>query len=282
MKDLRDGFTLSSGVQIPCLGFGTWLMPASEVGLDAVKSAIAHGYRHIDTAAVYGNEHIVGQAIEESGVERSEIFITSKLWNTHRGYHNTLAAFEASLKALGTDYLDLYLVHWPANAAQHSDWEALNLETWRGMMECYRSGRAKAIGVSNFKVHHLRALMQTEILPMVNQIEFHPGFLQSESVSFCQEHNILIQAWGPLGQGRLLSEGSLQEMAKKYHKTAAQLCIRWCLQHHTLPLPKSVSPSRIEENAQVFDFEISAEDMALIDGLPKMGLSGLDPDLVEF
>lgn len=282
MRHLTDTFSLCNGYQIPCVGFGTWQTPDGDTAIMAVGEAIRAGYRHIDAAAVYGNEVSVGQGIKESGIDRNELFITSKVWNTERGYHSTMAAFEKTLADLQLDYLDLYLIHWPASKNQFSDWEQINLETWRAMTELYKEGRIRAIGVSNFLPHHLNALMKTEVAPMVNQIEFHPGQRQEETLNFCKENDIVVEAWSPLGTGRMLDNPQLKEIADKYEKSVAQLCIRWCLQNAVLPLPKSVTLSRIRENSEVFDFEISNEDMTAINQLPYFSGSGLHPDKVDF
>lgn len=274
--------TLNNDVRIPAVGYGTWQSPDSEITVEGVKTAVSCGYRHIDAAAVYGNEQSVGKGIAECGIAREKLFITSKVWNTERGYEKTLAAFEKTIKDLGVSYLDLYLIHWPAASQMYENWEEINLETWRAMTELYKAGKIKSIGVSNFKPHHLKALMKTEVKPMVNQIEFHPGLLQEETVQYCRENNILIEAWSPLGTGRMLTNPLLMEIAEKYGKSVAQLCIRWVMQHDVLPLPKSVTSSRIEENLKVFDFEISADDMKKIDALDNFGGSGLDPDKVDF
>jgi diketogulonate reductase-like aldo/keto reductase len=273
---------LKNGVEVPVIGYGTWQSPDSEVTVNGIKTAVGCGYRHIDAAAVYGNEVSVGKGIAECGIPREELFITSKVWNTERGYDSTLAAFEKTIQDLGCGYLDLYLIHWPAVAHMFADWEQINLDTWRAMTELYKAGKIKAIGVSNFKPHHLEALMKTEVKPMVDQIEFHPGLLQEETVKYCRENNILVEAWSPLGTGRMLENDVLKDVAGKYKKTVAQICIRWCLQHDVLPLPKSVTPSRIVENFHVFDFEIGLEDMKMIDALDNFGGSGLDPDKVDF
>ena len=275
-------FELSNGAKIPVIGYGTYKSPDSEITIDGIKKAAAFGYRLIDTAAVYKNEVSVGRGIAGCGIPREELFITSKVWNTERGYETTLAAFDKTLSDLCLDYLDLYLIHWPAASHQFRNWEEINLETWRAMTELYRAGKIRAIGVSNFKPHHLEALMKTEVKPMVNQIEIHPGQLQEETVSFCQNSGIMVEAWSPLGRGRMLSNAVLQEIAGHYGKTVAQICIRWCIQHDIVPLVKSLTPSRIKENIDVFDFEISADDMKRIDSLENFGGSGHDPDKIDF
>ncbi len=278
---------LSNGVGIPEIGLGTWQTPDDETAVKAVAHAIGCGYRHIDAAAVYANEKSVGKGIrrglENAGLRREELFVTSKVWNSERGYDKTLRAFEKSASDLGLDYLDLYLIHWPANARQFTDWQAINAETWRAMEELYRAGRIRSIGVSNFLPHHLDALMQSaEVIPMVNQIEFHPGFMQQETVEFCRRHGILAEAWSPLGTGRMLDNALLKNIAGKYGVSVAQLCVRWALQNHVLPLPKSVNPLRIEENRNIEGFAISAADMAVINAMDYCGGSGLNPDEVDF
>lgn len=282
MKKLTDSYVLTNGVKIPCVGFGTWQTPDGDVAINSVAEAIKCGYRHIDTAAVYGNEESVGRAIKQSGVDRKELFITSKLWNKNRGYESTFKAFEETINKLQTDYLDLYLIHWPASSSRFDNWDEINLDSWKAMTELYKAGKIKAIGVSNFLPHHLESLVKTEIVPMVNQIEFHPGFMQTETVDFCRKNNILIEAWSPLGTGRMLDNETLKAVAAKYNVSVAQLCIRWCLQNETLPLPKSVTPSRILENTKVFDFEISRQDMTTINNMSYCGGSGLHPDEVNF
>jgi len=277
-----DAFVLNNNYAIPCLGFGTWKIPDGSAAVEGVKRAIHSGYRHIDGAAIYSNEPGVGKGIAESGINREELFVTSKVWNSERGYESTLRAFEKTRSDLQLEYLDLYLIHWPASPSQFQDWEGINLETWRAMTELYEKGLIRAIGVSNFLPHHLEALLQTQVKPMVNQIEFHPGYWQEEALQFCKEENILVEAWAPLGNGKLLANELLLKIAATYQKSVAQLCIRWCLQHEALPLPKSVTPSRIEENTKVFDFEISEADMAAIDGISIWGGSELHPDKIDF
>lgn len=286
MKQEIKNFTCSNGYQIPCIGYGTWQTPDGETARKAVKTAIESGYRHIDTAAAYGNEVSVGKGIAEGmktvDIQRSELFVTSKLWNTERGYDKTIAAFEKTLSDLKLDYLDLYLIHWPASAHQFEKWDEINLETWRAMTDLYKEGRIKAIGVSNFWPHHLKSLLETEVKPMVNQIEFHPGMMQSETVKFCREHQILLEAWSPIGSGRVLTDKNMKVLAEKYNRSVAQICVRWCLQNEVIPLPKSVTESRIIENRSVFDFELSEGDMKYINSMPEFAESGLHPDKIDF
>ncbi|MGL4972767.1 MAG: aldo/keto reductase [Culicoidibacterales bacterium] len=268
--------TLANGVTIPQLGFGTFKVDDGQQVIDSVREALQVGYRHIDTAAVYGNEAGVGQGIKESGVPREEIFLTSKVWNSEQGYEATLAAFADTLAKLDTDYLDLYLIHWPKTTAKTA-------ATWKAMEELYAAGKIRAIGVSNFKEHHLTALFETaNVKPMVNQVELHPQLAQPELVAFCQAHEIAIEAWGPLMQGKIFEIDLFQTLATKYEKSIAQIAIRWHLQKGFIPMPKSITPSRIASNFDVFDFELSAEDMCAIDGLNTGERIGPDPDKIEF
>lgn len=283
MKSLTDTFKLNNGYEIPCIGYGTFQTPDGDSVVNGVKEAIKVGYRHIDTAWFYQNEKGVGQAIRESGVKREDLFITSKLWNSDRGYESAKEAFEKSMDNLELEYLDLYLIHWPANKKQFENAEEINADTWRAFEDIYETGRVKAIGLSNFLPHHIDELMKTaKIKPMVNQIEFHPGFAQIETAKYCIKNDIVVEAWSPLGRKDALSNETLIELSKKYNKSVAQICIRWVLQHNILPLPKSVTPSRIIENADVFDFEINNEDMKEIDNIPYCGGQCAKPDEVDF
>ena len=286
MADLQspqDKITLRNGYGVPCIGFGTWKMPDGEVGIDAVHQALANGYRHIDTAAAYDNEETVGKALATSGLTREELFVTTKVWNTDRGYEPTLKAFEESRKKLHLDYVDLYLIHWPAAQGAEDDWQRTNQETWRALETLYLDGQVRAIGTSNFKPHHLEPLMgAAEILPMVNQIELHPGCNQEATRDFCNRNDIVVEAWSPLGAGRVLENQLLIDIAASYGCTVAQLCIRWCLQRRAIPLPKSTDAWRIYENARVFWFDITDEDLQRIDELDPLGQSGLDPDTIDF
>lgn len=268
---------LSNNLFINSLGYGTWRTSDADAEA-AVCEAVKCGYRLIDTAAIYGNEKGIGRGIKSCGVSRNELFVTSKLWNSERGYDKTMKAFEQTLSDLDTDYLDLYLIHWPANRLQSEDPDAVNLSTWRAFTKLYKEGRIKAIGVSNFLPHHLAPLMETEIQPMINQIEYHPGYIQTDTVNYCKENGIALEAWSPLGRGNIFTEPTLLTLAEKYNKTVAQICIRFAIDSGVIPLPKSVTPERIKENFNVFDFSLSKEDIKKIEQMDLCGYSGLNPD----
>ncbi|MEH7081707.1 aldo/keto reductase [Neobacillus drentensis] len=271
---LKDTTTLHNGVKMPWVGLGVFKVTEGEEVVQSVKAAIKNGYISIDTAAIYKNEEGVGQAIKESGVPREELFITSKVWNSDQGYEKTLAAFETSLNKLGLDYLDLYLIHWPGKNKYK--------ETWKALEKLYKDGRVRAIGVSNFLVHHLEDLISTaEIKPMVNQVEFHPHLTQKELLAYCKKEGIQMEAWSPLKQGQLLNEPVLEDLAHKYNKSVAQVILRWDLQHGVVTIPKSIKEHRIIENADLFDFELSAEDMDKIDGLNQDSRAGSHPDTMS-
>ncbi|MBU9723013.1 MULTISPECIES: aldo/keto reductase [Bacillaceae] len=272
-KSLQDTTTLHNGVKMPWFGLGVFKVQDGAEAVESVKAAIKHGYRSIDTAAIYQNEEGVGQGIKASGVPREELFITSKLWNADQGYDSALEAFETSLKKLDLDYLDLYLIHWPGPDKNKF------IESWKALEKLYKDGKVRAIGVSNFKIHHLEALMsQTEIKPMVNQVEYHPHLGQLELLDFCRKQEIQLEAWSPLKQGQLLDEPTLTAIGEKYGKSAAQVILRWDLQTGVVTIPKSVKEHRIVQNSDIFDFELSAEDMAEIAALNKEERVGADPD----
>ena len=278
-----ENFKLSNGIEIPAIGFGTWLLEGEKV-IKPLKIALTKGYTHIDTAAIYKNEKEIGTVLKAENVDRSKLFITSKCWNSERGYEKAMAAFEQTLADLQTDYLDLYLIHWPANETQFPDtWSELNAGTWRAFEEIYKSGKAKAIGVSNFNINHLEALFETaEIKPMVNQIEIHPGHSQPELVDFCRQNDLLVEAWSPLGSGRILENELIVSLADKYNVSVGQICINYCLAKEILPLPRSTSEKNIEANLTSNNFKLSAEDVKAIDEMPADGFSGLNPSMVEF
>ncbi|MFD0767498.1 aldo/keto reductase [Bacillus sp. CGMCC 1.60114] len=278
-KHLQDKTTLHNGVQMPWFGIGVFKVEEGPELVNAVKTAITHGYRSIDTAAIYGNEEGVGEGIREgiqqADISREDIFVTSKVWNADLGYESTIAAYETSLNKLGLEYLDLYLIHWPV--------EGKYKEAWRALETLYKAGRVKAIGVSNFQIHHLEDLMKdAEIKPMVNQVEYHPRLTQKELQAFCQEHDIQLEAWSPLMQGQLLNHEVLQEIANNYNKSVAQVILRWDLQNGVITIPKSTKEHRIVENADVFNFELKEEDMKRIDDLNENHRVGPDPDNFDF
>jgi len=270
ITDLKGTTELANGTKMPYLGLGVFKTPNEEIK-NAVKWAIDKGYRHIDTAAFYQNEDGLGQALKSISIERKDIFITSKVWNTDQGYDATIDAFNKSLSKLQTDYLDLYLVHWPVKGKYK--------DTWKALETLYDEGRIRAIGVSNFMQHHLEDLMDSaKVMPMVNQIEFHPYLRQQDLLDFCKNNNIQFEAWSPLMQGKIFGIDVLKELAGKYEKTIAQVVLRWDLQKGVVTIPKSVKKERIESNADIFDFEISDEDMARIDALDRNERLGPHPD----
>ncbi|PHD76103.1 aldo/keto reductase [Bacillus sp. AFS043905] len=275
ISNIGETITLHNGVKMPQLGFGVFKVKNGNETVESVKKAVEVGYRAIDTAAIYENEEGVGEAIRECGVPREELFITSKVWNTEQGYDKTLKAFEDSLKRLGLEYLDLYLIHWPGKDKY--------LETWRALEKLYKDGKVKSIGVSNFHIHHLENLLaNSEVKPVVNQIELHPLLTQVEIRDYCAKHEIKVESWSPLGRGNLLEEPTINHIAKKHGKSPAQVLIRWHLQHDLVVIPKSITPSRIKENAQVFDFSLSLNEMNQIDALNKNERFGSNPDELLF
>jgi diketogulonate reductase-like aldo/keto reductase len=272
-NNLKDTATLHNGVKMPWLGLGVYKAEDGEEVIQAVKAAIKNGYISIDTASFYQNEAGVGQAIRESEVPREDLFITTKVWNTDQGYESTLKAFETSINKLGLDYLDLYLVHWPGPDQNKYR------ETWKALEKLYKDGRVRAIGVCNFQVCHLEDLIaHSEIKPMVNQVEFHPHLTQTELREYCKKEGIQLEAWAPLKRGELFEDPILMEIAQKYSKSVAQVILRWDLQSEVVTIPKSVKEHRIIANADVFDFELSAEDMGKINGLNKDDRVGPNPD----
>ncbi|MFZ1640798.1 MAG: aldo/keto reductase [Candidatus Contendobacter sp.] len=275
INKIQDRALLNNGIKMPWLGFGVFQINDGKEAENAVRYALEIGYRSIDTASIYGNESGVGKAIQESGIPREEIFLTTKVWNEDQRGRRIQEAFEESLRRLGTEYVDLYLIHWPVNGYYQ--------ETWKKLEEIYQSGRIKAIGVSNFLVGHLEDILRdAKIIPAVNQVEFHPFLVQPELLKFCQTHTIQLEAWSPLMQGRIAREQAVQDLAKKYHKTPAQIVLRWDLQHEVITIPKSTHAHRIAENAHIFDFELASEDMKALDALDKGKRIGPDPDHFNF
>lgn len=271
ITDINGSFKLHNNVEMPYLGLGTYQADNDDEVVDAVKYALDTGYRHIDTAAVYENEKGVGQGIAESDIKREDIFVTSKVWNSDQGYDSTLKTFDASLNRLGLDYLDLYLIHWPV--------EGKYKDTWRALEKLYREERIRAIGVSNFLRHHLEDLLKdAETVPMVDQMEFHPYLVQQELIDFCKSKNIQYESWSPFMQGKLFDLDIAADLEKKHNKSAAQIVLRWNLQKGIVCIPKSVHKKRIQSNTEIFDFELSDEDMAYLDGLDRGHRTGADPD----
>lgn len=283
IKNINDYYILNSGVKIPKLGFGTFLTPNDDTGVEAVLDALKAGYRHIDTAAGYKNESSVGEAVRKSGIDRKDIFITSKLFNTDHGYEKTVAAIEKSLENLQMDYIDLYLIHWPNPIAFRDRWAEANAGSWKAMEEYHKAGKLKAIGISNFQPKHIEELLKTaEIVPAVNQIRLCPGDVNEEQVNYCTSKGILLEAYAPLGHGEVFKVPEIAEIAEKYKKSVAQVCIRWSLQMGFLPLVKSVTTDRIYSNADIYDFELSDEDVSALKNMTGKCGFAKDPDTIEF
>lgn len=275
MKDIYSTVTLHNGVRMPQFGLGVYKVEEGQQVEETVKNAIKLGYRLIDTAAFYENEEGVGKAIKESGVPREELFITTKVWNSDQGYEQTLDAFEKSLKKLDLEYIDLYLIHWPVKGKY--------IDTWRALEKIYSDGKVKAIGVSNFQIHHLKDIMENSSeKPVVNQVELHPRLSQEELRAFCDEHDIKVEAWSPIARGRVLEEPTIQHIAEKHGKTAAQVILRWHLQNRIIIIPKSVHEERLKENADIFDFELSMDEMNQMNTLNLNERFGADPDNFDF
>ena len=268
---LKSTIELANGVVMPTFGLGVWQMKDGEEVSNAVKWAIEAGYISIDTAAEYGNETGVGKGIKESGINREDLFVTTKVRSEMQGYESTLQAYEDSLERLGLDYVDLYLVHWPV--------EGKTKDTWRALEKLYKDKKVRAIGVCNFHVHHFEELLKdAEIVPMVNQIELHPLLSQEPIREYCNEHNIVVEAYSPLGSGKILNHPVIQEIAEKYNKTVAQVLLRWDIQIGVVTIPKSTHKERIYENADIYDFELTQEDMDNINALNKNERVGGDPE----
>ncbi len=275
--------TLLNGVKIPSIGYGTYKTPAGNTCVEGVKKALEVGYRLIDTASFYGNEKSVKDGIIDSDVCRNDIFVTTKLWNDDQGYDNTLRAFERSLRYLGGDYIDLYLIHWPIPLAHRDDWEKTIKETWKAFERLYDEKAIRSIGVSNFQERHLDFLLNNcNICPMVDQIEMHVGYPEESVVEYCQKRGIVVEAWAPIAKGKAFEIPAVKEVANRHQKTPSEVLIRWCMEKGVIPLPKSVTPTRIEENFDVFDFSLSESDVKLLDGISEIGRLGSHPDSCNF
>ena len=278
MESIYDCFTLNNDMKIPCVGFGTY-KAAEGNNVEILKTAIEAGYRYFDTASFYQTEEFVGQAIRESGLPREDFFLVSKMWKDEMGYQQTKDALEKSLKRLGTDYLDIYLIHWPRPSADCENWKELDLETWRAMEELQKEGKIRGLGLSNFLPHHIKNILENgTVKPVVNQLELHPGYMQQAAVQYCKEHGIQMQAWSPIGRRRILEDRLILELAGKYQVSPAQLCLRFLLQNDIIPLPKSSSMERMKQNMDLFHFEISEEDVSRLATMPQAGWSGEHPD----
>lgn len=278
MESIYDCFKLNNGMKIPCVGFGTY-KAAEGNNVEVLKTAIESGYRYFDTASFYQTEDFLGQAIRESNLPREDFFLVSKMWKDEMGYQQTKDALEKSLKRLGTDYLDIYLIHWPRPSADCENWKELDLETWRAMEELQKEGKIRGLGLSNFLPHHIKNILENgTVKPVVNQLELHPGYMQQAAVQYCKEHGIQMQAWSPIGRRRILEDGLILELAGKYQVSPAQLCLRFLLQNDIIPLPKSSSMERMKQNMDLFHFEISEEDVSRLATMPQAGWSGEHPD----
>ena len=287
MMDRNSTYELSNGVRIPVLGFGTWQSADGDEAYNAVLTALRAGYRHIDTAAAYENEESVGKAIndfmKESGVSRKDLFVTTKLWNGDHGRTLTEKAIDESLSKLGLDYLDLYLIHWPNPLKFRDCWAEKNAESWKEMEDAVKDGKIRAIGLSNFWEHHIEALLKTaSIKPVVNQIKICPGQSQRKLVEYSKKLGMVVEGYSPLGTGAIFSNEFMKSLSEKYKRSIAQICIRWSIQSGCVPLPKSVTESRIKENLNVFDFELDAEDIEKIANLKCDIKLARNPDEAPF
>ena len=276
---MSEYFVLSNGVKMPKIGYGTY-KSTDGGGYETIRMALEAGYRLLDTAAAYGNEEQVGKAVRESGIKREEIFLTSKVWKTKLGYENTRQSFMESLERLGTEYLDLFLIHWPKPASDSADWKEMALGSWKAMEEFYAEGKARALGVSNFLPHHMDVLLKdADIRPMVNQLELHVGYMQEAAVQHSRAWGIQVQAWSPLGRQRVLKAAPVTCLAERYGISAAQFLLKFLLQQDIGVIPKASSMERMVQNLRLPDTVIEEEDMQLLRSLPQMGWSGEHPDL---
>lgn len=274
----EKSYILNNGVEIPAIAFGTY-KAADGKSADVIRAAIGAGYRYFDTASFYGTETYLAEAVRESGIPREEFFIASKLWKDEMGYENVKSAFERTLDNLETDYLDLYLIHWPLPEPGYKEWRQLDKETWKAMEELYEAGKIRAIGLSNFLPHHIENILEDcRVKPAVDQIEYHPGYSQEAAVSYCQERGILVQAWSPVGRRRVLEEPLVEELAVKYGVSPAQICLKFAVQRGIVPLPKSSSEERMKENLDLYSFDLEQDDIWRLTTMPQAGWSGEHPD----
>lgn len=278
MKSIQDCYTLNNGQKIPCIGFGTYNDKDGD-NLEIIRTAIKAGYRYFDTASLYETERVLGQAVKESGIPREEFFIVSKLWIDERGAENAKKALERSLDRLQMDYLDLYLIHWPRGKEWDTDWKEVDKATWKAMEELQEAGKVKGLGLSNFLPHHLDCILEScHVKPVVDQLEIHPGYSQEAATAYCKEKGIQVQGWSPLGRSRVLGSPVLSRLAEKYSKSTAQICLRFLVQKEIIPLVKASSMERMKQNQNVFDFEISKEDMQILECMPQDLWLGEHPD----
>ena len=280
MNSINDTCLLSNGLEIPCIGFGTF-NPAGGDNNKILQTAIEAGYRYFDTASVYETERALGQAIKESGIRREEFYVASKVWIDEMGYAETKQALERTLNRLQVDYLDLYLVHWPRRAENDTDWKQRDLETWSAMEDLHSQGKIKSLGLSNFLPHHMKNILENcRVMPVANQLEVHPGYMQEAAVAYSKRNKVLVQAWSPLGRSQLLQSPVMTEMAAKYGKSAAQLSLRFLVQKGIVPIVKASKEERMKENMDIFGFEISWEDMSVLECMPQTAWTGEHPDFV--
>lgn len=271
-------YTFSNGVKIPAAGFGTY-KAADGKSAEVISTAIEVGYRCFDTASFYETETYLAEAIEKSGIPRKDFFITSKLWKTEMGYQNAKDAFERSLERLKTDYLDLYLIHWPLPEPGYKDWKRLDIETWQALEELYEAGKVRAIGLSNFLPHHIENLLENcKVKPVSDQLEFHPGYSQEATVNYCKEHGMLVQAWSPIGRRRIMEEPLVTSLAEKYGVSPARICLKYAVERGVMPIPKASTAKRMKENMDLYSFEMEKEDIYRLATMPQAGWSGEHPD----
>lgn len=271
-------YELSNGVKIPAIGFGTYKAAEGDTS-EVIRTALEVGYRYFDSASFYLTEEYIAKAIKDSGIDRKEVIIATKAWKAEMGYENVKKAFQQSLEKLDTDYIDLYLIHWPLRSPEDKDWKEIDVETWKAMEELYLEGKIRAIGLSNFLPHHIENLLENcEIVPMLNQLEIHPGNMQEAAVRYCQEKGIFVQAYRPIGRGQLFEDVLLKELAEKYQVSIPKLCLRYEYQRGFAAIPKASTREKMMDNLNLFDFEISKTDMYRIDTMPPLGWSGEHPD----